>query len=173
MSGVPRTEHRVVRSSDPSLSPEANRVLTDEVRAIIGRDEVDVPATRPDPAHDARGGHSPWIADVIDARLGPVFAGLVAIVVAAIVALTWGGWAIVVATLVVLIGATLLAARVLLGLTGEAEHPDPETAALREAEGVGDPDRVLQQLVDEFRPADGDAPSSCLAPSPTETPSHA
>jgi hypothetical protein len=49
----------------------------------------------------------------------------------------------------------------------------PVFAGLLEAEGVGDPDRVLQQLVDEFRPADGDAASSSLAPSPTETPSHA
>lgn len=157
MPDTPPTERRVVRSSDPSLSPEANRLLTAELRAIIGRDEVDVPATRPDPAHDAHGGHSPWIADLIDARVGPVFAGLAAIVVAAIVALTWGGWAILVAALVVLVVATLLAARTLLGLTDEAEHPDPETAALLEAEGVGDPDRVLQQLVDEFRPAGGGA----------------
>jgi hypothetical protein len=151
----PRTQHRSVRSSDPSLSPEANRLLTAELRAIVGRDEVDVPIGRADAAHDAHAVHSPWVANVIDARVGPVFTALAAVCVAGVVALTWGGWLILVAALLVLATATLLATRSLFRLTDEVEHPSPDTAARLEAEGVGDPDRVLQELVDEFRPADG------------------
>ncbi|MCW2992916.1 MAG: hypothetical protein JWQ18_411 [Conexibacter sp.] len=160
MPDVPRTERRSVRSADPSLSPEANRLLTDELRAIVGSDEVEVPVDRADPAHATHGVHSPWVANIIDARLGPVFTGLAAICVAAVVALTWSSWVILVLALAILVAATLLALRSLLSLTDEVEHPDPETAALLEAEGVGDPDRVLEDLVHEFQPPVRDLPTT-------------
>jgi hypothetical protein len=156
----PKTQRRSVRSSDPSLSPEANRLLTEELRAIIGADEVDVPVDRADPAHEAHGRHSPWVANVIDARIGAVFTGLAAICVAAVVAVTWGSWAILVVALAILVAATLLALRSLLSLADEVEHPDPETVALLEAEGVGDPDRVLDDLVHEFRPSPPTGPAA-------------
>jgi hypothetical protein len=154
----PPTERRAVRSSDPSLSPEANRLLTDELRAIIGSDEVEVPADRPDPAHARHGRHSPLVANIIDARIGAVFTGLAAVCVGAIIALGLGPWTIVPA-LAVLVVATLLALRSLLGLTDEVEHPDAETAALLEDEGVGDPDQLLEDLVHEFRGPPDDGPS--------------
>jgi len=39
-------------------------------------------------------------------------------------------------------------------LAGEGEHPSPELAALLEREGVGDPDRLLTELVREFSTGD-------------------
>jgi hypothetical protein len=151
MPDRPPTERRLVRSSDPSLSPEANRLLTGELRAIVGRDEVDVPVGRADPAGAAHGGHAVVVADVIASRLGAVFTALAAICVVAVIALVWNTVAILVVALVVLVAATLLALRSLFGLMRETEHPDPETAALLEEQGVGDPDRLLQDLADEFR----------------------
>jgi hypothetical protein len=155
MADTPRTEHRIVRSADPALSAEANRLLTAEVRRVIGKDEVDVPIDRPDPATAAQRLHSPAIADIIGARLGAVFTALAALCVAAIIALVIDTTAILVVALVVLVVATLLALRSVWGLTDEREHPDPETAALLEGEGIGDPDRLLQDLVDEFREEPG------------------
>jgi membrane protein implicated in regulation of membrane protease activity len=157
MPDRPPTERRLVRSSDPSLSPDANRLLTDELRAIIGRDEVDVPVGRADPAVAAHGGHAVVVADVIASRLGVVFTALAAICVIAVIALVWNTVAILVVALAVLLVATLLATRFLFGLMREGEHPDPDTAALLEEQGVGDPDRLLQDLVDEFRDGSADA----------------
>ncbi|HEY4279659.1 MAG TPA: hypothetical protein VGM91_15650 [Conexibacter sp.] len=34
---------RPVRSEDPTLSPEANRLLTEELREVVGSDEVELP----------------------------------------------------------------------------------------------------------------------------------
>jgi len=156
MADRPPTERRLVRSSDPSLSPDANRLLTDELRTIIGRDEVDLPVGRADPAVAAHGGHAVVVADVLSSRLGAVFTGLAAICVIAVVALVSNTVAVLVVALAVLVLATLLATRFLFALTREDEHPDPETAALLEDEGVGDPDRLLQDLVDEFRDGSAD-----------------
>src|SRR3954470_6833770 len=57
---VPSTgpgERRRVASDDPSLSPEANQMLTEELRAIVGSAFVEVPTERADPAHARHGTH--------------------------------------------------------------------------------------------------------------------
>ena len=47
---MPRFVERDVRSEDPGLSPEANRLLTEELREILGADRVEVPVDVPVPA---------------------------------------------------------------------------------------------------------------------------
>ncbi len=42
--GKTETERRFVRSEDPELTPEANRLLTEDLREVVGRDEVEGPA---------------------------------------------------------------------------------------------------------------------------------
>jgi hypothetical protein len=71
MTDRPPTDRRAVRSADPSLSAEANRLLTLELREIAGRDVVDVPVGRLDPARTVHGVHGPVVADVLGAQLGP------------------------------------------------------------------------------------------------------
>jgi hypothetical protein len=154
------TERRSVRSADPNLSPRANELLTGELRDIIGSDEVDVPVGRADPAHRGHTRHTPWIADVIDARVGWAFTLLAAICTGAIIAIVLDSTVILIAAIAVLFVTTLLAWRLVQNLTAEAEHPDPETAALLEEEGVGDPARVLEDLVEEFTPPPPDEPRS-------------
>jgi hypothetical protein len=149
MPEPPRDGLRDVRSSDPSLSAEANDRLTRELREIIGSDRVSVPA---DPAHERHGTHAPWTADAIGSRLGWILIALAGIAVAAIVALAWNTTASLLVALAVLVVTTIAALAVALNATSEVEHPDPQTAALLEEEGVGDPDRLLEDLVEEFRP---------------------
>jgi hypothetical protein len=141
-----------VRSADPGLSAEANALLTKELREIIGSDVVEVPIDRADPAHRRHVRHTPLVADLIDSRLAWVFTLLAAVCVAAIIAIVSNSVVVLIVAIAVLGVTTVLAVRLLQNLGAEAEHPSPETAALLEAEGVGDPDRLLQDLVDEFRP---------------------
>ncbi|HEY4099002.1 MAG TPA: hypothetical protein VGM33_25980 [Baekduia sp.] len=145
-----RPQRRPVRSDDPSLSDEANRMLTDEARAIIGRDEVDVPASRADPAHRRHARHSGFVADLIAERVGYVITALAAIVVLAVIALVTGSAIVLIAAIVVLVVATLAVVIEIMRLAGETEHLSPEASEELEAEGVGDPDRVLTDLVKEF-----------------------
>lgn len=145
-------ERRLVRADVPTLSTEANDRLTDELRSVIGSEAVEVPADRPDVAGRPRRRRSRVVADVLDARLGAVFTALATACVAGVVGLALGTTAALLVALAVLALATALAVAEVYRLVAEEEHPDPDTAALLEEEGVGDSDRLLQDLVDEFRP---------------------
>jgi hypothetical protein len=159
MSPSRKTEYRTVRSADPSLSDEANRLLTREAREIVGRDEVDVAVGRADPAHDRHGTHGRWVADLIAERIGYVVAAMTAVVVLAILAIATKNVLVLVGALVVLLGATGVVVRSTLGLTRETQHAGPELSARLEEEGVGDPDRLLTELVDEFTDPGRDGPA--------------
>jgi hypothetical protein len=50
-------ELREVRSDDPSLSPEANRLPTEELREVVGTDRVRVPRGTPRQSERSHGGH--------------------------------------------------------------------------------------------------------------------
>ena len=151
MLDQPRRDHRTVRSADPSLSDDANRRLTEELREIVGADAVDVPGDRTDPAHVRHGGRGAAVTELIANRFEYGAVALVLVVVLAIVGLATGSVIALIAALAVLLVAVALAVRLVLGLTDDREHPSPELAALLGEEGVGDPDRLLTDLVDEFR----------------------
>jgi hypothetical protein len=53
-NGAAATEEREVKAADPDLSPETNERLTRELRDVIGRRRVSVPADRP---RGSRGEH--------------------------------------------------------------------------------------------------------------------
>ena len=148
------TERRRVASDDPSLSPEANQMLTEELRAIVGSAFVDVPIGRADPAHARHGTHRQGVAELIADRFGYVTATLVLVVVLAVVGLSSGSVVALAGALVVLGVALALVVLMVTRLAGEGEHPSPELAALLEREGVGDPDRLLTELVREFSTGD-------------------
>jgi hypothetical protein len=153
-----RPRRRRVGSEDPSLSDEANRLLSDEVRAIVGRDEVDVPASRRDPAHERHATHSSFVADLIAERIAYVFTALIALVVLAIVAIVTGSTLALIGAIVVLVIATVAVVVEISRLAGETEHLGPDASARLEEEGVGDPDRVLTDLVKEFTETKRDQP---------------
>ncbi|HEU4973733.1 MAG TPA: hypothetical protein VFT50_01490 [Baekduia sp.] len=141
-----RTERRVVRSEDPSLSPEANRLLTEEARAAIGRDEVEVPAGAPRHSRERHAGRAP----LGDNRPLLYVTLAAAIVVGGIIALvTRQGWVLIAALALHALG-TLLVIGGVVQLTTETEHADPEVAARLQQEGVGDPDRALTEIVEDY-----------------------
>jgi hypothetical protein len=145
-----RLVERDVRSQDPSLSPEANRLLTGELREVVGDDHVRVPAQAPEREREAHAEHSTLFASVMGNR--PVFiVGVFAlIVVAVITTLTTGTWW---AAALVAVTAVTFAVVVGLGalhLATETEHLAPDVAARLEAEGVPDPDKVFTDLLEEF-----------------------
>ncbi|MFL5818148.1 MAG: hypothetical protein ACJ76L_11185 [Conexibacter sp.] len=146
----PRTVRREVRSADPSLSDEANRLLTEEVRKVLGRDVVEVPAETPERHDEVHGRRSTVLGMIAANRLLFAISLAALIVVGAIVSLATGSWWALVAACAVHATGTVLIAAFAIGMTTRVEHVDPTTAARLEAEGVSDPDRVLSELTDEF-----------------------
>lgn len=149
-----RTVTRPVRSEDPSLSPEANRLLTDELRQVVGAEQVELPASAPDGRRDAHGGHGPFAGALIANRIVIAIAFAALVTVGAILSLITGSWWALVAACAVHATGTLLIAGFAIHLTTEVEHADPATAARLEAEGVEDPDRVLTELAEQFAGAE-------------------
>jgi hypothetical protein len=145
-----RTERRFVRSEDPDLTPEANRLLTEEVREVVGHDEVEVPVGTPDRAHDRHANHSPLVATLASNRPILIVSLLAALVVGAIIGLATGWYVAVLVAVGVHALCTMLVAFFAVQLTTQVEHVAPETAARLEQEGVADPDRVLTELVEDF-----------------------
>ena len=142
---MPRFVERDVRSEDPGLSPEANRLLTEELREILGADRVEVPVDVPVPAT-----HPNATAFLAANRLLFVVIFLAGLVIGAIVGLATGsGWALVVA-LVVDACATAIVAFGAILLATEVEHVSPSRAARLEREGVRDPDEKLTELVARY-----------------------
>jgi hypothetical protein len=168
------TEIREVVSEDPSLSPEANRVLTEEARAAVGADRVRVPRDKPHVERDRAGTHGSLAESFAANRLiiAITFGSL--LVVGAIVALATGSWwAVVLAALVHAIG-TFVVLTMLGSAVRQTEHASPTATALLAEEGVADPDVRLSDLVEEYsgvesgENAQPDDPSQAPASAATE-----
>jgi hypothetical protein len=145
-----RTVRREVRSEDPSLSPEANRLLTEELRDLVGSDHVEVPEGTPDRRGATHAERSRWGATLRANRL-PLLVSLAALLtVGVIVSLVTGSWWALVAAAGIHAVGTLVVATGAIQLTTEVEHVDPTTAARLEEEGVSDPDRVVSELASDF-----------------------
>jgi len=144
------TEIREVVSDDPSLSPEANRVLTEEARAAVGADKVRVPRDTPHTERDRAGTHGSVAESFAANRLIIAITFGALLVVGAIVSLATGSWwAVVVAALVHAIG-TFVVLTMLGSALRQTEHASPTATALLAEEGVADPDARLSDLVEEY-----------------------
>lgn len=162
-SGREPVERREVRSRDPSLSPEANRVLTDELRAVVGSDTVEVPVDRAHAESDRHGARpGPWVG-LIGNRLILAVTFLGALVVGAILSLITGSWWFLLLALAVHAVTTIAIVGLVIVMTRQTEHLSPSAAARLEDEGVSDPDAVFTELVHEFR---DDDQRSAITPSP-------
>lgn len=154
---------RTVESNDPSLSPEANRLLTRELRSVIGSDHVEVPASWPDHHADRHATHSSLAASAILLRVFIAIVGLILAMTALIgVIATTSSWVLVGLATVLFIPTTYIVAAMVFRIFDEDEHVDPELAAMLMAEGMGDPDRTFTDLVHDFQP-----PRRMTAPSPS------
>lgn len=143
-------ERRTVRSDDPSLSPHANEVLTEELRRVVGADVVEVPVARSHEESREHGGHSEPMVALFDNRLSAVMGAFALLVFGGVLTLiTKSWWFLGIAFGLDLIGVVVTAAFV-VKMTDETEHLSPEATALLENEGVEDPDAFFNRLVDEF-----------------------
>jgi hypothetical protein len=145
-----QTERRVVRSEDPSLSPEANELLTHELRQVLGRDEVQVPVSAPRHSRERHADHDTAAASLASNRPLLFVTLATALIVGGIAALATGEYWILVAALALHAIGTLLVTSGVIQLTTQTEHVDPDVAARLEAEGVADPDRALTELVEDY-----------------------
>lgn len=143
-------ERRRVRSDDPSLSPEANQLLTEELQKAVGAEEVVVPEDVPDRAREPAATRSPVTAMLTANRPILIVTFLAALVVGGIVALTTGQYWTVVLAAALHAAGTLAVAAGSIALTTKTEHVDPTVAARLEEEGVADPDALLSDLVEDF-----------------------
>lgn len=155
-----RTEQRFVRSEDPSLTPEANRLLTRELREVIGAETVAVRGGTPAHAR-AHGTRRPLAAHLVANRQILLITLATAIVVGVFLSLVTGSWWALVAAVAIHALATTAVAGGVIRLAALTEHVSPAVAARLEAEGVADPDRVLTRLVEEFS---GTATAGARAP---------
>ena len=140
------------RSTDPNrhlLAPETDRLLDRELEEITGDPEARVSRN-----YRARF-HAAGIGDIVELRFGLIIAALILAMVGAITFVSGGGVVVLIGVVVLLLGATAAVVVMTLRLAGPTEHPSPVLEARLVAEGVGDPDRVLTDLVHEFeqRPA--------------------
>jgi len=164
-------ERREVGSHDPSLTPEANRILTQELRAAVGRDEVEVPRTRAHLEREAHGGRPGVAVAISQNRLIVALTLLAALVVGAIVSLTTGSWWFLLLALGLDMLGVLAVVAIVLAMTTQTEHMSPGAAARLADEGVEDPDAVLSGLVEEY--AADDRRGDERATSPHEDPAQA
>jgi hypothetical protein len=147
---------------EPGLSDSTNAKLTDELREVIGADEVDVPSARPRPSSGERVEHRralplpfPLPNDLLIAQGGVALVVVGAIAALAVVVHRW--WSLVLA-LLVLAAMTYLVVAMVIKLTSNPERPGPSTVAAMEEEGVDDPEQLFSDVVAEFAPNSGDAP---------------
>jgi hypothetical protein len=123
------TEIREVVSDDPSLSPAANRILTEEARQAIGADRVRVPRDTPHAERERHGDHS-TIGEAFAANRILIsitfFALLVVGAIAALATDSW--WAVVVAATVHAVG-TFAVLTTLASVARQVEHVSLAVAA--------------------------------------------
>jgi hypothetical protein len=151
MADRQETEVREVKSEDPSLSPAANELLTEELRDAVGTDRVEVPQGTPHherDAHSAAG--SSFGAQLVTNRILLAITFFAALVVGAIVSLAVGSWLFVVIACVIHAVSAFAVLTVLATAARQTEHVAPGVAARLEDEGVPDPDVALSELVAEY-----------------------
>src|SRR5689334_17597184 len=116
------SERREVRAQDPSLSREANRILTQELREAVGRDEVEVPRGRPHVERERHGGRSGVGVALSQNRLVIAMTLLAALVVGGIVSLATGSWWFLLLALGLHALGTLTIVGIVLQMTTQTEH---------------------------------------------------
>jgi hypothetical protein len=165
-------EVREVVSEDPSLSPDANRILTEEARAAVGADRVRVPRDTPHTERDRHGEHSGFGEALAANRVLIAITFFALLVVGAIAALATGSWwAVVVAAVIHAIG-TFVVLSTLASAARQTEHVSPTAAAKLAEEGVADPDATLSDLVEEYSGIDsGDGSAEMVTTGRNEQPS--
>jgi hypothetical protein len=145
------TEEREVGAADPDLSSETNDRLTRELRDVIGRRRVRVPADRP---RASRGEHPEQhgpIAALNMHRFQIVRAAAIVLTFGAVIALITGDWWLLPVAAGVHALGTMTVTLTITRMTTVSEHPSAELAAALSEAGVHNPDEYFSRMVEEFR----------------------
>jgi hypothetical protein len=150
----PQRERRTVEVHEPEFSEATNAKLTNELRDVIGADQVEVPVDRPHPSSGEHVEHRrslpipfPLPNDLVIAQGGIALVVVGAIAALAVVIHRW--WTLVLAVLV--LGAmTYLVVAMIIRMTSNPERPAPATVAAMEQEGVSNPEQLFSDVVAEF-----------------------
>ena len=145
-----RNPVRKVEMHDPQLSDNTNRLVTEEVREVIGADTVHIPSDRPHPAEGDRPLSSGPVLNLTNNRLLIRSGIATGVIVGVIVALTTGKWWLLPLAVIVLGAATASIVTMVLRMTATREHASPITVAALEADGVRSPDELFSAVVAEF-----------------------
>ncbi len=133
--------------SEPS--ERARATLLDELHDAVGAEAVDEASIDVDGAVRARARSA--VAQMGAGALLVGFAGAVALMVGVILVLSFDNWAALGIALavhgVLTMGAVALSARFI----AQVETPDPTTLTRLEADGVADPEAVLNDLVEQVK----------------------
>jgi hypothetical protein len=137
---------------DARLSEAANAALTWEVQAVIDGDAVHGGPTGEvwHPRSDRSRRHWRLTTAVFDARI-LVVPALLAVAITGVIALIGDTYVMIAVAWVALVLGVLFVAEMIARMTREVEHLSPETAALLEGEGIGDPDRLFGDLLAQRR----------------------
>jgi hypothetical protein len=145
------TEEREVRAADPERSPETNQRLTRELRDVVGRPRVRVPADRP---HASQGDHPQQHGPVAALNINHfqfIRAASIVLTFAAIVALITGDWWLLPIAAGVHALGTMTVTMTITRMTTLSEHASAEVSAALSEEGVRNPDEYFSRMVEEFR----------------------
>lgn len=148
-------ETREVRVDDPALPDAANRALTEELREVVGADEVEVPVGTPRREHDVNASQRGPRGFLGRNRLLFGITGTAALVVGAILALVVKEWWVLFIPMGVHAIGTLIVGFTAIQMTTQPESLDPALTAKLEGEGVKAPERAFNDLVEEFTASDG------------------
>ncbi len=122
-------------------------MLVEELRDAVGEEAAD--AGSPDVERTLRRRAQRRIGGLGAGALLVGFAGAVAVMVAVIIAPSFESWTSLAVALAVHATLTTLVIALLMRFLTQVEAPDPATAARLEAEGLGDSEAALSDLVKE------------------------
>src|SRR4051794_3886369 len=150
--GEERTARARVEVQDPKLSPEANRILTEETREALGTDEVEVSESRAEGLgrEDLAEQGSPLSSNMMRSRVLVGMTVAAAVVIAAILLLVTGDWPWLLLAVAVLLAAVVFVTFGQFETTTNVEQPSPQRVDTLEREGVRDPEEVVNTAVRQF-----------------------
>src|SRR5215212_7960893 len=125
--GEERTVRRPVDVEDPKLSPDANRMLTEEVREAIGTDEVEVPEREAEDLgrKDLAAEGATLSSTLMRSRILTGMGVATGVVVAAVLVLATGDWPWIFLAVAVLIAAVLTVSLGAIETMTNVEQPSP------------------------------------------------
>ena len=130
-------------------------MVTEELQETLHASSTRLGDDAPTYERERHGTHSPVVSLLVANRFVLISTLLILLVVGIVASIAIGSWWALAAALIVHALGTLVTVSVALRMTTETEHPSPEVAARLEDEGVGDPDALFTELVEEFSSSDG------------------